>query len=61
MLLTAPVKEKRRIPESAEQARLFGLERLNKPRSDIPAVTHVDYSAAFKPSGGRTTRFSMIC
>jgi carbamoyltransferase len=45
MLLTAPVKEKRRIPESAEQARLFGLERLNKPRSDIPAVTHVDYSA----------------
>jgi carbamoyltransferase len=45
MLLTAPVKEKRRLPESAEHAGLFGLERLNKPRSDIPAVTHVDYSA----------------
>jgi carbamoyltransferase len=45
MLLTAPVKESRRIVESPEQAKLFGLERLNKPRSDIPAVTHVDYSA----------------
>ena len=45
MLVTAPVKESRRIAETAEQARLFGIERLNKPRSDIPAVTHVDYSA----------------
>ncbi|HAZ07239.1 MAG TPA: hypothetical protein DCZ01_01675 [Elusimicrobia bacterium] len=45
MLLTAPVKESRRLPESPEQARLFGLERLNLPRSDIPAVTHVDFSA----------------
>ena len=45
MLLTAPVKESRRIPETSEQAKLFGLERLNRPRSDIPAVTHVDYSA----------------
>lgn len=45
MLLTAPVKESRRLPESPEQAKLFGLERLNLPRSDIPAVTHVDFSA----------------
>ncbi len=45
MLLTAPVKESRRIPETPEQAALFGLERLNRPRSDIPAVTHLDYSA----------------
>lgn len=45
MLLVAPVKESRRKPESAQDAALFGIERLNKPRSDIPAVTHVDYSA----------------
>jgi carbamoyltransferase len=45
MLLVADVVEKRRVPmpESADQ--LWGIERLNVPRSDIPAVTHVDYSA----------------
>jgi carbamoyltransferase len=30
---------------TAEQQKLFGIEKLNVPRSDIPAVTHVDYSA----------------
>jgi carbamoyltransferase len=45
MLLVAPVREKRRIPMTAEQERLFGIEKLNVPRSSIPAVTHVDYSA----------------
>ncbi len=45
MLLVAPVKEGRRIPLSEEQQRLFGIERLNVPRSDIPAITHVNYSA----------------
>lgn len=45
MLLTAPVKENRRKAETPEQAALFGIDRLNLPRSDIPAVTHVDYSA----------------
>ncbi len=45
MLLVAPVKESRRIPMSAEQQKLFGIAKLNIPRSDIPAVTHVDYSA----------------
>ena len=45
MLLVAPVAEKhRREMSDAEQA-LFGIEKLNVPRSDIPAVTHVDYSA----------------
>ncbi len=37
-------KERRRAMTSAEQT-LFGIEKLNIPRSDIPAVTHVDYSA----------------
>jgi carbamoyltransferase len=45
MLLTADVvKPKRRAMTEAEQA-LWGIEKLNVPRSDIPAVTHVDYSA----------------
>lgn len=45
MLLVAPVKESLRIPMTAEQQELFGIEKLNVPRSEIPAVTHVDYSA----------------
>ena len=45
MLLVAPVKEARQIPMSGEQKKLWGIEQLNVPRSDIPAVTHIDYSA----------------
>jgi carbamoyltransferase len=45
MLLVAPVKEDRRIPLTEEQRGLFGIEKLNVPRSDIPAITHVNYSA----------------
>jgi carbamoyltransferase len=45
MLLVADVvKDRRRTMNEAEQA-LFGIEKLNVPRSEIPAVTHVDYSA----------------
>jgi carbamoyltransferase len=45
MLIVADVvKERRRQMTAAEQA-LFGIDKLNVPRSDIPAVTHVDYSA----------------
>lgn len=45
MLLVADVVPHRRKPMTAEQQALFGIEKLNIPRSDIPAVTHVDYSA----------------
>ena len=45
MLLVADVAEGRRIPMTAQQQALFGIEKLNVPRSAIPAVTHVDYSA----------------
>ncbi len=45
MLLVADVVEPKRHPMTAEEQSLFGIERLNIPRSDIPAVTHVDYSA----------------
>jgi carbamoyltransferase len=45
MLLVADVAEKRRKLMTEAQKALFGIEKLNVPRSDIPAVTHVDYSA----------------
>jgi len=45
MLLVAPVREKHRREMTAEEQALFGIDKLNVPRSDIPAVTHVDYSA----------------
>jgi carbamoyltransferase len=45
MLIVAPVQEALRVPMSAEQQQLFGIEKLNVPRSSIPAITHVDYSA----------------
>jgi len=45
MLLVAPVLENRRTPRTDRQAGLWGIDLLNVPRSDIPAVTHLDYSA----------------
>ena len=45
MLLVAPIREDRQVAMSDDQQRLFGIDKLNVPRSDIPAVTHVDYSA----------------
>jgi carbamoyltransferase len=45
MLLVAPVRASRRTPESEQDRKLFGIQRLNRPRSEIPAVTHLDYSA----------------
>jgi carbamoyltransferase len=45
MLLVAPVVEKRRITPTKEQQALWGIDLLNVPKSDIPAATHVDYSA----------------
>ena len=46
MLLTADVRPERRVPvDAARDAVEAGVERVNAPRSQIPAVTHVDYSA----------------
>ena len=45
MLLVAPVKRERQIQMTTAQQALFGIDKLNVPRSEIPAVTHVDYSA----------------
>ena len=52
MLLVAPVQPKRRRTMTAEEDDLFGIERLNVPRSDIPAITHVDYSARVQTVDG---------
>ncbi|MBL91315.1 MAG: hypothetical protein CMH56_05810 [Myxococcales bacterium] len=53
MLLVAPVKEERRIPMDEEQKKLFGIDKLNIPRSDLPAITHVDYSARIQTVDGK--------
>lgn len=45
MLQVAPIKAERQIPLRADQQRLAGIDKLKVPRSDMPAVTHVDYSA----------------
>ena len=45
MMLVASVRPERRSPVPPEQEGLFGIDKLNVPRSEVPAVTHVDYSA----------------
>ena len=45
MLIVAPILQKLRLPLTDEQSRLFGIEKLNLKRSELPAITHVDYSA----------------
>jgi carbamoyltransferase len=45
MLLVAPVKQDRRLATTVEEESRWGIEKLKVRRSEIPAVTHVDYSA----------------
>lgn len=54
MLLVAPVREERRKPLTEDDRRLFGIQRLNRLRSDIPAVTHLDYSARVQTVSKKT-------
>jgi len=54
MLLVAPVKEERRVKMTAAQETLFGIDKLNVPRSDIPAITHIDYSARIQTVNQKT-------
>jgi carbamoyltransferase len=56
MLLVAPVREERRLPMDEQQRQLWGIDLLNAPRSDIPAVTHIDYSARIQTVDGRWNR-----
>ena len=45
MLIVAPVQPQLRQKLTDEQQKLFGIEKLNLKRSELPAITHVDYSA----------------
>jgi len=55
MLLVAPVKKERQIPMPEDgRKRLWGIDQLNLLRSDIPAITHVDYSARIQTVSART-------
>ena len=56
MLLVAPVKKERQIPMTETQRVLWGIEKLNVLRSDIPAVTHIDYSARVQTVSRDTNR-----
>jgi carbamoyltransferase len=53
MLLVAPVKECRRVKPSEQDRQAFGLDKLNQLRSDVPAITHVDYSARIQTVDAR--------
>ena len=45
MLLVANIKKDKRLSMTEKEKKLFGIEKLNIPRSSVPAITHVDYSA----------------
>jgi carbamoyltransferase len=54
MLLVADVQKDRRVEMSDEQKTYFGLDKLNVARSDVPAITHVDYSARIQSVNCKT-------
>lgn len=57
MLLVADVKKERQLKMTEEEQKLFGIEKLNIVRSDIPAVTHIDYSARIQSVNKNTNPF----
>jgi carbamoyltransferase len=61
MLLTANVRENRRRKLTSEQGKLTGIDKLKVPRSELPAITHVDYSARVQTVGtDRSPRFHAV-
>ena len=61
MLLVANVRESRRRKLTSEQEKLTGIDKLKVPRSELPAITHVDYSARVQTVGAdRSPRFHAI-
>lgn len=53
MLMVACIKDAKRLAISGEQEKLFGIDKLNVQRSDVPAITHVDYSARIQTVDGK--------
>ena len=61
MLLVADVKEDKRRAMNKEEEALFGIDKLNVPRSSVPAITHVDYSARIQTVHADTnTRYHAV-
>jgi carbamoyltransferase len=60
MLLVADVVESRRIPKRGDERNLPLTEWVNRPRSDVPAITHVDYSARIQTVGEESPRYHAI-
>src|SRR6185436_19449237 len=60
MLLVADVVEGRRIPKRGDERDLPLTEWVNRPRSDVPAITHVDYSARIQTVGEESPRYHAI-
>ena len=56
MLLVANINTNKKIEMSDDQNKLFGIEKLNIKRSEIPAVTHVDYSARIQTVSKKTNK-----
>ncbi len=54
MLIVAPVSKKLRIEMTEEQKQMFGIEKLKLKRSELPAITHVDYSARVQTVSAET-------
>ena len=56
MLLVSEIHSSKKIQMTDEQKNLFGIEKLNIKRSEIPAVTHVDYSARIQTVSSKTNK-----
>ena len=56
MLLVAEINSEKKIEMTNDQKKLFGIEKLNIKRSDIPAVTHIDYSARIQTVSQKTNK-----
>ena len=54
MLMVAPVSEQIRTPMTLDEDKLFGIDKLNVSRSELPSITHVDYSARIQTVHRRT-------
>ena len=54
MLVVADIINEKKIKQSEDSAKLFGIDKLNLTRSEVPAVTHVDYSARVQTVSEKT-------